>query len=52
MMGELVSGVAHEVRNPLFGISSVLDALRRRFGDVRLRDYVATLRARDSDSHA
>ncbi len=45
VMGTLVAGVAHEVRNPLFGMLSVLDAMEARFADrADLQPYSTVLR--------
>ena len=45
VMGELVSGVAHQVRNPLFGISAALDECREAYGHLPdFREHAQTLR--------
>jgi signal transduction histidine kinase len=40
-MGTLVAGVAHEARNPLFGISSIIDALDARLEEAGTHEKYA-----------
>ena len=44
-LGSLIGGVAHQVRNPLFGITAALDAFESRFGDrPDVRRYAEAMR--------
>ena len=44
-MGSIVAGVAHAVRNPLFGISAIMDAMSAEFRDrPELATYLSMLR--------
>jgi len=43
-MGTLVAGVAHEVRNPLFGMSATLDAFETELSEGEHSEYLSAFR--------
>ena len=43
-MGSLVAGVAHEVRNPLFGITAMIDAHEPELAEKGMGEFMSTLR--------
>ena len=48
-IGALVAGVAHEVRNPMFGLSATLDAMELRFGADPEREPFLRVMRRELD---